>query len=923
MERASPEVVGRREELAAVETFLARGSGVCVLAGDAGIGKTTIWRASLDLAGERSYRVLAAKTAAAEAQLAYAALRDLLEDVFDDVQDALPAPQRRALAVALLRADLTDLPAAPAAVTAGFLGALRVAAAAGPLLVAVDDIQWLDASSALALAFAARRVRDDPIAFVFSRRTGHDVTALALERLPPEDLSEVEIGPLSLGALHQLLISRLDVGLALPALRAVHALSGGNPFYALEIARALPDPAWMPKPGEPPPVPPTLRSLVETRVASLPPATRDTLGVAAALRDPSLAVVGAVVGQHVDVALEPAVADGVIALDGDRLRFTHPLLAAAAYATLMPGRRREVHASLAELLDDSEERARHLALTSEEPDREIADALEQAARTALARGAPHAAIELCERARALTRTDDETSLRRLAFAQAEYCVRAGESARARELLVKLLAESPPGAARAEVLSHLGQVEFYGLDWRSAAAYSERALAEPHATQVARANGERCLSEALLLLREDIVAAAEHGGNAVALAERAEEGGGLAEALAVQAECEALLGRGGLARELIDRALAAASAPRAFAVVTQPKLYLALVLSWADEIETSLATYEELRSDAADLGEETSLGWILARMSLVECVAGRLDDAVRHLDEAYEIVSVAGQRSNGAVVLATRALAEAHLGNVSAAREAGEEALRIAGETDAGLARRIARAALGFLAVSAQRFEEAHDHLEPLVEETRAAGIREPGEFRFVADDVEALVALDRLPEAEEALGFLEECAEETGRTSALAAAKRCRALLAVANRDVAAALSAADDAVAAHAGVPLPLEHARSLLVLGELNRRARRKRAAREALEGAHARFEELRAGLWAERARERLGRIGGRPPRADGLTPAELRVAELVAQGLRNQEVADALFVTRKTVEFHLRNVFRKLHVRSRAELARVFKD
>lgn len=917
------EVVGRREELAAVEAFLARGSGVCVVAGEAGIGKTTVWRAGLDLAGERSYRVLAAMTAATEAQLAYAALRDLLEGLFDDVQDALPAPQRQALAVALLRADPADLPAASAAVAAGFLSALRVAAAAGPLLVAVDDIQWLDASSALALAFTARRVRDDPIAFLFSRRTGHDVTTLGLERLPPGQLSEIEIGPLSLGALHQLLISRLDVALALPALRAVHALSGGNPFYALEIARALPDASWTPKPGEPPPVPPTLRGLVETRVASLPAGTRDALGVAAALRDPALAVVGAVVGPEAGAALAPAVADGVVALDGDRLRFTHPLLAAAAYATLTPVRRREVHTSLSELLDDSEERARHLALTADEPDEEIAAALEQAARMALARGAPHAAIELCERARVLTPAEDPTGLRRRDFAEVEYCVRAGESARARELLMQLLAESSPGPVRAEVLSHLGQVEFYGLDWRSAARYCERALTEPHPTEGARATSERYLGEALLLLREDIVAAAEHAGNAVVWAERVDDRAGLAEALAVHAECEFLLGRGVRARELMDRALSLGPTPGAFSVATQPKLYLALLLSWADEIETSLATYEEVRIHAAELGDETSLGWILARMSLVECLAGRLDDAVLHLEEGNEIVSVAGQRTNRAVVLATRALAEAQLGNVSAAREAGAEALRIANETEAGLARRIARAALGFLAVSRQRFEEAHAHLEPLVEETRAAGIREPSEFRFLADDIEALVALGRLPEAEAALAFLEECAAGTHRTSALGAANRCRALLAVANRDLVAALAAADDATAAHAGVPLPLEHARSLLVLGEVSRRARRKRPAREALENALVLFEALGAVLWAERTRERLGRIGGRPPGDDGLTPTEFKVAELVAQGLRNQEVAAVMFVTPKTVEFHLRNVFRKLGVRSRAELARAFKD
>jgi DNA-binding CsgD family transcriptional regulator len=922
VERVSFELVGRHDELAAVDAFLARGDLVCVLVGEAGIGKTTVWRTGLELARKRSYRVVAATTAAAEAQLAYAALRDLLEGLFDDVEDALPGPQRRALAVALLRAEPADLPAGQAAVAAGFLAALRVAAAAGPLLVAVDDIQWLDASSALVLAFAARRVRDDRIGFLFSKRTGHQVTTLALDRLGPGELSEIEIAPLSVGALHQLLINRLDVALSLPALRAVHAISGGNPLYALEIARALPDPSWTPKPADPPPVPSTLRSLVETRVASLPAHTRDALGVAAALHDPALDVVGAVVGPDVRAAVAPAVAEGVVAFDGERARFTHPLLAAAAYAALTPARRREVHASLAELLEDQEERARHLALAATGPDEGVAAALEEAARAAFARGAPHGAVELSDHARALTPTSESEGLRRRTLAQVGYCLRTGESARARGLVTELLVHAPSGPLRAEALAYMGWIEFYGVDWRSSAEFYKAALAEPGAGDLVRARSEVGLAGALLLLREDVHVAAEHARAAVLLSERVGHPELFAEALGLQAATEFLSGRGSFPRELMERALSLeplVGSPSAFALL---HINFALVLSWADEIEASLAMYESLRVRAAELGDETSLGWDLAGLSLVECLAGRLDDAVRHLDEAYEIVSLADQDSNRAVVLATRALVEAHLGHVEAARGAGEEAVRLAEEVGAGLAQRIARSALGLLALSEQRYAETHEHLEALLEETRAAGIREPGEFRFLADDVEALVGLGRRAEAEAALGFLEECADATGRTSALGAARRCRAHLAMANGEIAEALAAAEEAAALLAQVPLPFEHARSLLVLGEVNRRARRKRRAREAFESALLLFERLGAALWAERARDQIARIGGRAPAGRGLTPTELKVAELVAQGLRNREVAAALFVTPKTVEFHLRNVFRKLDVRSRAELARTFK-
>jgi DNA-binding CsgD family transcriptional regulator len=208
-----------------------------------------------------------------------------------------------------------------------------------------------------------------------------------------------------------------------------------------------------------------------------------------------------------------------------------------------------------------------------------------------------------------------------------------------------------------------------------------------------------------------------------------------------------------------------------------------------------------------------------------------------------------------------------------------------------------------------------------VERMEAAGIREPGAVRFVPDEIEALITLGRLEDAEKLLTRLERRARRLKRSSALAAAARCRALLAAARGDVAFALSTLDRALAEHDRVPMPFEQSRTLLVLGEVQRRAKQKRAARETLEASLASFESFGAEIWARRARSELARIGGRAPATDALTPTERRVAELVAQGRPTKEVASELFVSVKTVEGHLSRIYAKLGVRSRAELAARF--
>jgi DNA-binding CsgD family transcriptional regulator len=267
----------------------------------------------------------------------------------------------------------------------------------------------------------------------------------------------------------------------------------------------------------------------------------------------------------------------------------------------------------------------------------------------------------------------------------------------------------------------------------------------------------------------------------------------------------------------------------------------------------------------------------------------------------------------------QALVRASFGREVEARLDAEEALTLAGERGMGVARIHAVWALGLLELSLGRPEETVRLFAPERERLLAAGVGEPGTIRFVPDEIEAHVTLGRLDEAEAVLGWLEDRGRALDRASALAAAARCRGLLAAARGDADAAITAFESALHEHDRVVMPFERARTLLALGAIQRRAKRKRAARESLEQALAIFEELAATLWADKARGELAQISGRAPSRGELTPTEERVALLVAEGRTNKEVAAALFVTDRTVEYHLSHIYAKLGVRSRAELAR----
>ena len=450
------EIIGREEELERVGEFLdARdldGPRAFTLIGEAGIGKSTLLLRGVELARERGFCVLPSRPAEAERELAFAGLGDMLEPFLDAVLPALPPPRRRALEVALLLVDGARDPLDPRALGVALRSALELLAEAQPLVLAIDDEQWLDGSSGDALAFALRRT-SAPMHVLLARRLGTATGPISLDStLPASSVEHVHVGPLSAGALQAVLRERLDRVFPRPTLLRIHETSGGNPFYALEIARTLPLEL---DPTQPLPVPETLDELVRARLAALPVRSRQALVLLSGMgegRTDTLRKAGA------DDALEAAVSHGIVERAADRWRFTHPLLASSVYQGADEATRRSCHAALAEIIRDPLDRARHLALAAEGPDADIAGSLDHAASAASIRGAPKVAAELGELARRLTPDDDGRGRHRRAILAAVAQLRAGEVERARSLADETLVEASDDRSRAEALVLLSAVE---------------------------------------------------------------------------------------------------------------------------------------------------------------------------------------------------------------------------------------------------------------------------------------------------------------------------------------------------------------------------------------------------------------------------------------------------------------------------------
>jgi DNA-binding CsgD family transcriptional regulator len=928
MALAGATLIGRSDEVAELEWLLEAlpgGPAALSIEGDAGIGKTTLWREGVRRATERGYRVLSCRPGEAEVPLPFAALGDLLEGVADGDLAELPAPQRHALAASMLRVEPIGGTIERRAVSLAVLGVLRRLARHEPLVLGLDDVQWLDPSSSAALRFALRRLDGEQLGVLTTRRS-REPAAGHLADFPDGRVRRVRIAALEAQELGRLLLDRLGLPLARPALLRVFRLSAGNPFLALEIGRALQRREVKIEPGQPFPVPLNLRELVRDRLDLLSATGRETGLVIAALVQPAaerVQEVTAAAGFGVG-GLDEAVAAGIVEVEGGRVRFTHPLLGSIIYSEASAAQRRGLHALLAGVTDDVEERAAHLALAATGPEANVAETLDVAASRALRRGAPEAAADLLDRAVALTPASDRAlRFRRLVDAGKAHA-RAGDTPAAKHAFRGAASAAHDRRARAEALTRLGSTLL--LDWQPEPSRGAGGIDAAHATyeEARREAGDD--PSLLAPIELDLawlhyfagrrIASSLHAGQAVELAQAAADDECLARSLVTAAITEGRAGNDA-GPVLLRRAFRLAKRVRQRQFSDRPEFVHTLFLAADGRLAEARASVLAEYRDALERGDEGSLPTLLEHLAIFERRAGNWEDAERYAREMRD----ASERSRivpeyhsapHAWILALR-------GDIDRARELAETGRVLADAGGIGPTFGGHRAVLGFVELSCGDARACADVLEPL-SNVLTSEIAETGWFRFLADEVEARVELG---EVERASVLVEQLSDRRGvlldAAWARAATERCRGLILGATGDEARSDQAFMLAGREHEHLNEPFELARTLLVQGRVQRRFKRRAAARRSLTHAHAIFCRLGSPLWAARTEEEARRIGGRAPRSSGLTETELRVAELAARGRTNREIAAALFLSVNTVQAHLKRVYREVGVRSRTELAR----
>jgi DNA-binding CsgD family transcriptional regulator len=903
------EVVGRGDELQAIDAWLdGAPEDVLLLEGEVGIGKTTLWSAAVDKAASHRYRVLRARAAQTEAQLAFAVLRDLLDETFDEIADRLPEPQREALAVTLLRESPRGEPPDHGIIGVALLSTLRALGASGPTLVAVDEAQWIDAASAGALAYALRRLGTAGVAVLLAQRVASDPRLLS--SLPAARLQTVTLGPMSMGALARILHEHLGTAYSRPALHRISETSGGNPFYALELARAFAEHLHPLGPAAALPVSPTLHELVASRLVALPRATREVLLVAAALARPGLDTVERFLGQDPLVPLEPAIRAHVASVARDTVVFAHPLYAAAVYGRATEGERQELHHRLAAILSDTEERARHLALSARGPDATIADALEHAAAEAHVR---IASAELYEAATRFTPPSDVEARARRTLAGAAAMFDAGDTERARQILVALVEETREGANHIDAQLLLGRIlADVGSPTDAMSLWKDALAATDDDGRVADI---RSCMVTIALYAGRPGEALDNARAAVIAAEGSQDTARMAYALAAHAAASLAVGDPSyrrFLREALD--LERGHNLRGSAWDWSPSDVAAACALRTFDIEEMRhrfgALYDKGQAEGnVDLEQYGAYGLAIAALA-----AGEIRRADELTTLVEELVGVTGSMQRPSQRL--RAEIDAHVGDGERARTMLSA---IAEDSEARGEKRYAwqaRVALGALELAEGAAAVAAAELRAARAIAAEVDMREPWVLTSLVDEVEAATVANLEAQARDARAAASHLASSAWHEPLL---QRADAVQRMHAGELEQAEALLESALTLDSLSRLPVQHARTALTLGRVQRRARKLRAARATLVEALEEFERCGASLWGARAREEIARIGGRAGSPGRLTPGEERVAALVAEGKSNKEVASELVISVHTVEAALTSIYRKLDVHSRTEMAR----
>ena len=900
-----------------------------VVAGEAGAGKSTLWRAALAAAARNGIRVLRSEPSAIEADAPFAGLADLLATELPGMTADIPPGCREALEVALLLRP--SGPAAPAAHAIGLavLAALDSLIRKGPVLLAVDDAQWLDAGSLEALGFVLRRLTQGPLSLLVAARTEAPADPRTVGTPAPSrdwrgllatiaEPSEVMLAPLDAAQVQRLLPTATAAQAQLVA-----AQSRGNPFWALEL---WPDIAAAPQATSRDTAAPSARLVAGRLQRSLPPAAIAALAVVAAAE--RIAEGDAVAVMRLEgiadptAALKAAIRAGAVIENGGRLSAAHPLIGVAAVEAVPPVRRAALYRRVAQASASLERRAQFTALAAAAigavPDPEVANALEQAAEAASGRAAAVTAAKFAVQAVEFTPESDPGALVRRRIRAGELLFLASDLTGARVQLEALDLDSLPTVDLERVLPLLADVVEY---------VGEQAAATSMIMHALETAGDDCGRRALVLSlasdasygiqgrrRESALEAircAETAGRAAdrslhralvnLVVERATAGEGVDAGLLAQAERVELRVPGGvqlydtadrhrgtryLNAEDLDAARPALLRCIARARGSGEDLVLAVFLSY-------LARTEQLAGDYA------KAAMIVAEVSALEA-AYDLPPSPSTLQARCEMLIATGDTGE-----ALR-LAEAHFPD----DESQQLATRFAGACLRGNASWWA----GDITAAVCQLARAGRYADEL-------SLRDPG-VRGQVDHLlaEACVATGRITEAARISAWLREFGTRMDRPVQTGHACRIDALAAAASGDLPAAVGYARAAVAAHEQSPLRPELARSLLVLGRIERRHRNRPASRAALQRSWDLAVAIGHGPLLAQVEDELGRISTvRPQSGTALTDAEQRVAEQIAKGATSREAAAALFISPRTVETHIASIYRKLGVQSRLELRR----
>lgn len=882
-------------------------SGVLVLRGEAGVGKSALLADAV--AAAEGMRVVRALGVESESELPYAGLHQVVWPLVRQL-DGIPAPQSRALrgALGLAAVDVVDR----FLVSAALVSLLAAAAEDQPLLCVVDDAHWLDDPSAAALTFAARRLQAEPVAILFAFRDADDGGFEAA------GIPELVVEGIDSEAAFALLEAQAGEGISADVRSRIVASARGNPLALIELPHALTpeELSGLAPLADELPLTSTIERSFLRRAEGLGESARKLLLIAAADDTGDAAVVFAAAEQlGIDKNAFSETEDArLLRLRDQSVEFRHPLVRSAIYSTASFAERQATHQLLADVLDsddDADRRAWHLAAATLGTNDVVAGELEQSASRAAARSGYGAAAVALERAAALTPTAAERSRRLLAAARAAWL--AGQVEKSRVLLgaAGRLAEDPTLQADIDHLRALLELQC-GVP----AVAHELLIAASDLV----ADSEPPSAAAMLVAAGEAAAFAGNPDGEIEAGRRAEL---LQKTLSValfeltmMSGISRLLsgdavGGAELLRETIEE-LETSDNPRRFFWAGSTSLYL---LDTDSARRYFAAAVDEARAD----GAMATLALGLQMLGHTEVLASRFSAAITHASEGLRLARDTGQENGACHNLSVLTWAHGALGDEEACRRCGEETLALASLRGLGLQASFALIGLGELQLGLGRADDAVAQFEAHLN-AGPGGAHAAMKLLMVPSYVEASIKAGRRVAAEAAVPAYEAWVESTGSVAELARLRRTKALL---ETDTEAATQFTE-ALDLHAKGGSPFERARTQLAFGEMLRRSRKRAASREHLRAALETFEQLRAVSWAERARAELRASGETarkrdPSTVDELTAQERQIARLVAAGATNKEVAAQLFLSPRTIDFHLRNVFAKLGIASRHELTR----